>query len=209
MTLRLAAPLALLTALVALGCQQQSNAKSLDATNQRQSGGVATAETKELFYTGEDRVLSLVDGTRKSETLLVLKRMEPAKGLMTELACVKEADGTARISPVYMRVDVEKGSMLISGSPDFSPDSFLTGTATMQGEPWNWNVLRFDMQFKTPRGAVTIKDSNWVVGNLLVARKEILAPNGTPVQLWEVEAQAVTQAEFEAKRISAGCPAFE
>lgn len=204
-----------LSGLFCVSCYKVSS--SSQAKSQRNAGesnsgaGGETASSlnrTDLYYYGEGRIVSLFDGSRSTETILLKKSTIPSENLISEIACVVKPDGKTILSPVYLRVDAATNSFQISTSLDAAAPSNLSGTGTLQGEPWNWKTLRFDMVMNTPRGNVTIKDSNWVVGDKLIARKEILLSNGMPVQLWETEAQVITQAEFEKRRAELACPTF-
>jgi hypothetical protein len=197
---------AVVAVFAAVGCTQNSAFSASRLTQTTVPFIASSVQGEALYYHGEGRIISLLDGTVKKEPFLLIKRTEPEKNLLSEIACVLKEDGNSILSPVYMRVDVEKGTLLISSAEDFNEQAYLSGTGTVAGQPWKWNVLRFAMDVKSLRGTVKVVDSNWVVGKSLIARKEILAPNGMPVQLWEVEAQEISQAEYASKATEAHCP---
>lgn len=191
---------------IALGCTQNSALSASRLTESAVPSVASSVQGETLYYHGEGRIVSLLDGSVKKEPFLLIKRTEPERNLLSEIACMLKEDGNSVLSPVYMRVDVEKGTLLISNSEDFNEQAYLSGTGIVSGQPWKWNVLRFSMEVKSPRGTVKVVDSNWIVGKSLIARKEILAPNGMPVQLWEAEAQEISQAEYASKAAEAHCP---
>ena len=66
----------------------------------------------------------------------------------------------------------------------------------------------FSMQMKTENGhVVRIEDGNWVVKDMLVARKQIFY-DGSPVQLWDIEAKLMDAETFSEKAAALGCPVF-
>ena len=152
------------------------------------------AEDKVLYYYGMANLTNLQNGKFSSERLLLTKSMLPSKNMIIEVACTKAEGKPAQISPVYM--DVTGDRLLISDSEDMKSKK-LTGTGEVVGTSWAWEYLYFSMKFETPGGSVGIKDWNFVVGDKLIARKQIFfRDNPIPIQLWDVDTTSITQTIF-------------
>jgi hypothetical protein len=166
--------------------------------------GVSQAATT-LLYTGTARIMNLKSGEITNQGVFLKKTLDSANKLLTEVACVTSPNQPALISPVYMKVD---GNKITAISEKSTFDGQLTGTGDVRGEVWNWSYLKFSMLWNYGNGHnVRVEDGNFVVRDLLVARKQIFA-DGDPVQLWEVQAKATDAATFNAAVKAAGCPSF-
>jgi len=168
------------------------------------SGVSALASPKEILYSGDARLTNLTDGSVSTEQVLLRKTLDDRASTLTEVACYRDPGKPAVISPVYMKVSGT--SMQVSDQQDFSAGK-LTGTGTLQGSSWDWNLLRWNMKYQTPAGLVEILDVNFVVGNRLIGRKQMFF-NGQPFRLWEAEMEEVSAAEFQSQATAMGCPPF-
>ncbi len=196
-----------------VGCHQ-SNVSALSTTSADQgtANGVAAPPTPPSmaanthYYYGEYRITSLMSGEKSKGQVLLLRKMEPAISLLTEIACVIDPSGKVSRSPVSMKIDAEGNTLSVTDTLDPQAKPTLSGTGTLIGNAWNWSLLRFNM---TTSSGIKITDSNWLVAKQLIARKEISTPNGAPIMLWEAEIPELTSDEFANKSKSFACPAFE
>jgi hypothetical protein len=154
------------------------------------------------YFAGEARVLTLRSGVTLTQTVLLAKKYDPANSTLSEIACYKTGASVPELLPVYMKVSNDQ--LTVSDSPDFK-SRILTGTGSVQGTAWDWEFLKFSMDFGPD---VHIEDVNFSVRNQLIARKQIFY-KGSPVQLWEVEANLISMPEFQKKRAEMNCPQFE
>lgn len=159
---------------------------------------------KVILYQGDARLVSLSDGSVQIEQVLLRKTLDDQTSTLTEIACFKDPGKPAVVSPVYMKVS--GSSMQISDQTDFSQGK-LSGTGTLEGPAWGWNVLRWEMKYQTPAGTVGVIDVNFIVGNRLIGRKQMFF-NSQPFRLWEAELTEVSTSDFQAQAISLGCPVF-
>jgi hypothetical protein len=159
------------------------------------------APRSRLLYSGQARVLNLLSGQVSSQAVLLEKVIDPTRSSLTETACVQDPGKPAQVSPVYVRISGETG--IVSDDPSFGPAGSLRGSGVLKGTPWNWSYLKFTLTWKN---AVTIEDSNFVVGNQLVARKQLFLPDGTPLELWESELTAVSDDAYRVLFAKMGCP---
>lgn len=166
-------------------------------------GNVAQASTT-LYYVGTSRVLDMNTGGQSNEDVWLKKTMSPAEKLLVEIACIRRASQTPVLSPVYMKVDGNRITA-ISNTADFK--GALSGTGELRGNAWDWSYLKFSMLWKFGEHEVRVEDGNFVVKNLLVARKQIFY-DGNPSQLWDIEMKTVAPEEFAKLIEEAHCPEF-
>jgi len=157
-----------------------------------------------VLYTGTARLLNLSNGQTSTEEVFLRKTLAPESSTITEIACVLRPNEKPKFSQIYMKVEGEKITA-ISDKTDFTGN--LSGTGSLQGEAWNWNFFKFSMSMKFGEHQARIEDVNFVVGNRLIARKQIYFDE-VPTQLWEIEMDGVASEVFEKLAEKANCPNF-
>ncbi len=161
------------------------------------------ASTKTLYYFGEARILNLISGESQTQTVLLAKTMSPSTSTLSELACIQQGKNPAEFSPVYMKVT--GNTLKISDTLDTEHPNKLSGTGRVSGADWNWNYLKFSMLYSN---GVKIEDVNFVVKDILIARKQMFLPSGSPFSLWEAEIKETDQESFQKHLSEMGCPTF-
>jgi len=163
----------------------------------------ASPTRSDVYYAGTAQILNLISGATSTEDVIFERIVDPDAKMLIELACVKSPGKPAALSPVYMKVD---GSNLkIADTQDVDHPGAVQGTGTVAGEPWRWNYLKFSM---TAYGA-RVEDANFLVGNMLIARKQIFLDNGTPLELYDINASLIDATTYQDKYSAMGCPAVE
>jgi hypothetical protein len=157
-----------------------------------------------ILYQGTARIITLSDGSEAREQVLLKKIYSPKASILTEIACFKGYGKPAALSPVFMKVN--GNTMRISDKADFNPGK-ISGSGELQGPNWDWTYLKWSMQYQMPGGLATVEDANFVVGNQLIGRKQMLF-NGRPFQLWDIEMTELTRSDFDLQVKALGCPAF-
>lgn len=161
--------------------------------------GADTSSRQDLFYYGDDRVLDLFSGRTAKHKIILEKILDPQAGMITETACFQEKGKPAILSPTYMRVS--GSSVTISDTLSADQPGKLTGVGSLYGSAWDWNFLKFSMDYS----GVRIEDVNFVVKDKLIARKQVFLADGTPIQLWEVEMTAIKAEDYKRRYKSMGC----
>jgi hypothetical protein len=166
------------------------------------------SKDKVIYYFGKETRTSLLGDKEVAEDILLQKSLLPGKNLITETACVKNGSDPALKSPVYMSVS---GTHIleISENEQFTP-GVLSGTGELEGKLWNWNYLKFSMNYKTPRGTARIEDENWVSKSMLVAVKELFWRDNvsgieTKTSMIVAKLRKIKRTEYEQKLLEMGC----
>lgn len=163
-------------------------------------------------YLGSARVINLITGAQSSQKVLLTKTLDPLRSAASEISCYQPEGKSAALSKVYM--SIQGNSLTIADAEDVTKPDALTGTGTLYGEPWNWNYLKFSMNFIGQGFKVRVEDVNFHVKDRLIARKQLFSiPNGspadfagTPIQLWEGEVTAVNLETYQNAWQAMACP---
>lgn len=166
--------------------------------------------TQTLYYSGTETQFSLQEnGKEVTQQILLKKSIDENLGVLTELACLKEENAPATLSPVYMKVSDNEITQ-ISDSPNFSI-GILSGNGQLEGTAWDWNYLKFSMKYTLKGGQLSIQDENWVSGPYLIAIKNLFwegAPDPGPTHVGVVTARLklIDAAEYATEQQALGCP---
>ncbi|MBA2686303.1 MAG: hypothetical protein H0U66_17600 [Gemmatimonadaceae bacterium] len=167
--------------------------------------GVGLAQSTPIvqYYYAQAKRINVDAGRTSPEEVLLARTLDPEHSMITEIACLRDPGRPAILSPIYMKVT--GAHLQISDTPDVLHPKTVTGTGTVAGPPWHWTYLKFSMvylPFATP-----VEDVNFVTPTQLIGRKQIFSPAGTPVQLYELDMDLITKAQYEMRRAQLGCPA--
>lgn len=162
----------------------------------------------DFYYTGEAKIFDLKTGLNQSQKVIMKKSMRPNTQSISEIACFQSAGRASEISPVYMKINVEGAiiKLKISDSKYNDQTLKLTGEGELYGPDWNWNLLKFHMNYKDGFKQAKIEDVNFVVGSKLIGRKQLYYPNGEAFQLYELEMELIDKAGFEQRSLQMKCP---
>jgi len=155
------------------------------------------------YFSGQSRITNLITGQTGTQDLILIRVIDPLSSMITEIACFKDGNKPAAVSSVYMRVDGQ--NLTLADTSDVDHPDQLRGTGSVWGKPWNWSYLKFSFIHSS---GVRIEDGNWIVGNKIIARKQLFLPNGMPLQLWEAEIPQVDEIIFKTLQQQMECPDF-
>jgi hypothetical protein len=166
----------------------------------------ARAQPEVAYYAGTAQILNLASGQTTTEQEVVVRTLDRAAGMMSEVLCGKPAGGPAFVSPVYMQV--WRDSLVIADTPDVAHPKRLSGTGSVSGPAWHWTYLSFDMTYETPQGTFSVRDANFVLPGeaAIVARKQIFDQNGWPFELFDLTAKKIDVQTYGAMAKAMGCP---
>jgi hypothetical protein len=161
------------------------------------------------YYYGQGRILNLKSGSNSTEETLLVRVVDPASNHLVEVACTLDPGRVASISATYMLIS--GNTLTLSDKSDYSQTGKLVGIGQLSGTPWLWNYLKFSMKYyfsSAPGSYVQIEDVNYLVGNQLVARKQLYLPDESPFELWDAELTLTSPDDFHAHAIAMNCPPF-
>jgi hypothetical protein len=156
----------------------------------------------EIYYSGTANILNLMTGAQSTEAVIMDRIVDEATSTIAELACVQDPGKPAEASPVYMRVE---GAVLkIADTADVDHPHSLAGTGTVAGQAWAWNHLTFSMN----GFGAHIDDYNYLVANMIVGRKQISLPDGTPLELYDINMSEMTATAYQTAFAAMACPSM-
>lgn len=156
-----------------------------------------------VYYSGTAQILNLFSGITTSESLIMERIVDPQASTITELACGKDPGKPTFQSPMYMKIS--GNSVVLSDTQDFNRPKKVSGTGTVQGQPWIWNYLDFSMTYHSAQGDSKIKDVNFLIANMIVARKQIFTPSGIPAELYDINMTAIDKTTYQNLYDNLGC----
>ena len=152
---------------------------------------------------GDARLINMISGEQTSERVILVRDVDASA--VTEIACVKQPRESALVSPVYIRIQGQK--VTLSDTPS-GPSKAVSGTGQAWGKEGAWSRLHFSMTAASPRSTVHIEDDNYVLPEVIIARKVIALPDGRPVQLWEIEMKPTAANDFWKEWAQLGCSPY-
>jgi hypothetical protein len=171
------------------------------------TGPTASASPKRFtYYFGQARIIQLLTGERKTQEALVLKSVDPDTSMISEVACVRFLGGAAaQLLAVYAKVNPRNNTLVLADTPDGETGRNMSGTGSLQGKPWEWHTLKFSIQYDDGRNQALIEDVNYIVGNQLIARKQVFAPDGRAFQLYEAELEEISAEDHARESARMNC----
>lgn len=164
----------------------------------------ASEAVSQYYYSQAARITHLPSRQVTTEEVLLVRTLDLANSLISEIACIKSPGRPAYMSPVYMKVT--GNTLQIADTPDVSQPNKIRGTGEVWGPDWNWNYLKFSMVYIPYSTAV--EDENFVTSTQLIAKKQLLGPNGIPFEYYDLEADLITQREYQSRYTEIGCPSL-
>ena len=141
-------------------------------------------------------------GTVVPEEVLLVKTLDPQNSMLSEIACLRDTGRPSYLSPIYMKVTGNK--LQIADTADVTHPNKVTGVGAVSGPAWNWNYLKFSMNY-LPYSA-PVEDVNVVTPTQLIGRKQLFSSDGTLFELYDLEMDQITEDQYQAHFTSMGCP---
>lgn len=163
---------------------------------------LAQATPVTQYYYATARRVVLATGQSSPEEVLLTRTLDPARGMITEIACLRDPGRPTFVSPIFMKV--AGNQIRIADTADVEHPKMVSGTGVLVGAPWHWTYLKMSMTY-LPSGA-TIEDANYITPTGLIGRKSIVSTSGSPVQLYELDMELIPRAQYDERGAAMGCP---
>lgn len=121
--------------------------------------------------------------------------------MIREIACLRDAGRPTFVSPIFMKITGNQ--IRIADTEDVDHPKIVSGTGELVGAPWHWTYIKMSMTY-VPSGAA-IEDANYITPAGLIGRKTIMT-SGTPVQLYELEMDLISRAQYDEHGAAMDCP---
>src|SRR6516162_5968680 len=145
------------------------------------------AEVEKLYYLGEFKLSDPSGKPYVSQVVLMEKTLDPDHSVWVERAIVIKPDGKAE--EFIMNHKVKGNTFTLD-----DPKGMVKGSGALFGPAWKWTY--FKGTFEATNGA-RIDDENFLTDpNVLVARKQISAPDGKVIGFMDITLKSITPQTF-------------
>ena len=145
------------------------------------------ADLEKLYYVGESKLSDASGKPWTSQVILLEKTLDPDHSVFVERAVVVKPDGSAEEFTMNHRVTGNTFTL-------DDPKGMVKGSGTLFGPAWKWTY--FKGTFQATNGA-RIDDENFLTDpNVLVARKQISAPDGKVIGFMDITLKSITPQTF-------------